>query len=593
MNFKKLRTEMAHLFSQTGYNTLALIGQGAYGKCYKVQHQATGQIFAVKVMTYTNPEGKTRQLLVQEMKIHRMLAHPNIVRCVSATHDEDAMEIRMFSEFCSGGDLHAYVQKLEKGEYIPEDRLWSIMGQILCALKYCHSPAKPGFAVGKKVVHRDLKPANIMLTDEGVIKLCDFGFAREIDFDNSAMTLVGSPMYMAPEVFQGKTYDEKCDIWSLGGVMHFLASKLVPYLAKTRPELEKLVLAERRAPLPKHYSKEFVDTIGMMMRLNPEDRPSAADLLDLPRFANMFPDQDVNEVTNLDNLETGDAAEEPAKAVVTKKPMNPSELAAKITETTKNIQPAVPLSPMSANKASYEAQIDALNKQLDQQNELLLEAEKNIGSVTELAKGRLEMIASLRYSKNGRAVTDKGETALILAVKVRDYELIKRLLPLDAGIGNNLGKTALMYAADMDDATSIRLLLSVEGGMQDNPGGTALMRACNGGKVTAASMLLMHEKGLAKKDGSTALIFAIMSGSDTLVDLLVPYEAGMAMKDGRTALMSACFAGRFYAVKRLVEKEFHMKDSNGKTCIYYAERGGHKAVIDFVKEWAEKHPEAD
>lgn len=95
------------------------------------------------------------------------------------------------------------------------------MGQILCALKYCHSPAKPGFAVGKKVVHRDLKPANIMLTDEGVIKLCDFGFAREIDFDNSAMTLVGSPMYMAPEVFQGKTYDEKCDIWSLGVLCTF------------------------------------------------------------------------------------------------------------------------------------------------------------------------------------------------------------------------------------------------------------------------------------------------------------------------------------------------------------------------------------
>lgn len=431
-----------------------------------------------------------------------------------------------------------------------------------------------------------------MLTDEGVIKLCDFGFAREIDFENTAMTLVGSPMYMAPEVFQGKAYDEKCDIWSLGGVMHFLASKLVPYLAKTRPDLEKLVLAERRAPLPKHYSKEFVDTISMMMRLNPEDRPSAADLLDLPRFLNMFPDQDVNDVTNLDNLATGDAVEEPTRTVIYN-PTNTAELTKKITETTKNVQHAAPLSPMSANRVSYEAQIDALNKQLDQQNELLLEAERNIGSITELAKGRLEMIASLRYSKNGRAVTDKGETALILAVKVRDYELVKRLLPLDAGIGNNLGKTALMYAADMDDATSIRLLLSAEGGMQDNPGGTALMRACNGGKVTAASMLLMHEKGLAKKDGSTALIFAIMSGCDTLVDLLVPYEAGMVMKDGRTALMSACFAGRLHAVKRLVEKEFHMKDMNGKTCIYYAERGGHKNVIDFVKDWAEEHPQTD
>lgn len=200
---------------------------------------------------------------------------------------------------------------------------------------------KAGFRCRQKVVHRDLKPANIMLTDEGVIKLCDFGFAREIDFDNSAMTLVGSPMYMAPEVFQGKRMMRNV-IFGVWGCYALLASKLVPYLAKTRPELEKLVLAERRAPLPKHYSKEFVDTIGMMMRLNPEDRPSAADLLDLPRFANMFPDQDVNEVTNLDNLETGDATEEPAKAVVTKKPMNPSELAAKITETTRTYSLLLP-----------------------------------------------------------------------------------------------------------------------------------------------------------------------------------------------------------------------------------------------------------
>lgn len=565
---------MAHLFEHPGYVTLAFIGQGMYGKCYKVQHQETGQIFAVKVMTYTNPQGRTKQLLVQEMQLHRRLNHPNIIRCVSAIHDEDAMELRLFSEFCSGGDLKNYVARLGKDEYIPEERLWSMMGQILRALAYCHSPSKPGFEQGKKVIHRDLKPDNIMLSDNGTIKLADFGFSREIGFDDAAMTLVGSPMYMAPEVFQHKPYDEKCDIWSLGGVMHYMASKLVPYLVKTRVELERAINAENRAPIPAQYSREFKDIIATMMRLNPLDRPSAADLLKLPRFAKMFADQDANDVLNLDTLETGaPGASEPHVERVPA-PVPDAGLLKKA------------INQIVAKDGSSDQQIELLSAQLEKQADLLADAEQKLNAMAELAQKRLEVITLLRCTnKSGRAVTDKGETALILAVKNRDYDMIRRLVPFEARTGNNQGKTALMYAADLDDTTAIGLLLDLEGGMQDIPGGTALMRACNGGKLNAAKMLVEKEKRLTKKDGSTALIFAVMNGTDALIDLLFPHEAGMAMKDGRTALMSACYAGRLNAVKKLLPVEHSMQDINGKTCVYYSERGNHKDVIDCVKKW--------
>ena len=110
-----------------------------------------------------------------------------------------------------------------------------ILEQVLRSLSYCH---------GKGIAHRDLKPENIMLESKGgkwFVKLVDFGFAKFYDPEKRFNELLGSPMYMAPEIVANLPYDESCDVWSLGIIAYIMLSGEMPFVADSQKQLFEII----------------------------------------------------------------------------------------------------------------------------------------------------------------------------------------------------------------------------------------------------------------------------------------------------------------------------------------------------------------
>jgi fused-like protein len=112
---------------------------------------------------------------------------------------------------------------IEDDQYLEEPEIRKVAQQLVRALHYIHS---------NRITHRDLKPQNILMTSEGNIKLCDFGFARYMSYKTEVLTsLKGTPLYMAPEVVQEQPYTHTADLWSLGVILYELSTGTPPFSA--------------------------------------------------------------------------------------------------------------------------------------------------------------------------------------------------------------------------------------------------------------------------------------------------------------------------------------------------------------------------
>ena len=144
---------------------------------------------------------------------------------------------------------------------IHEEVIWKIYAQIACALKESHSHMEKN--VCKPILHRDIKPANIFLDSRQNIKIGDFGLAKELSSSKTnAHTNVGTPFYMSPELINGKSYDERSDIWSLGCLLYELACLKPPHHdAKGTKDLVVKINSGRVRRIPSEYSSELWKTI--------------------------------------------------------------------------------------------------------------------------------------------------------------------------------------------------------------------------------------------------------------------------------------------------------------------------------------------
>ena len=118
-------------------------------------------------------------------------------------------------EYCEVGDLAYHIKKRGTDkDYFKEEEIWNWFIQICLSLDYIHS---------RKVLHRDIKASSIFLTGNNTVKLGDFGISRVLEnTDEHAMTVVGTPYYMSPEVCHNKPYSFKSDTWALGCVLYEL-----------------------------------------------------------------------------------------------------------------------------------------------------------------------------------------------------------------------------------------------------------------------------------------------------------------------------------------------------------------------------------
>lgn len=178
-------------------------------------------------------------------------------------------------EFCSGGDLAGFLKK--RGGHVPECTARGFMRHIATGIAYLQS---------RNLIHRDLKPHNLLLTKDtttAVVKIADFGFARNIEPTTLADTLCGSPLYMAPEILSSQKYDLKADIWSSGTILFQMLSGKPPYQGDNYIHLMDNIRKKKWA-LPKStvVSEACQDLLDGLLQKDPTKRISAAECLEHP-----------------------------------------------------------------------------------------------------------------------------------------------------------------------------------------------------------------------------------------------------------------------------------------------------------------------
>ncbi|MDF2677031.1 MAG: pknB [Bacillota bacterium] len=224
------------------YELVEKIGGGGMSNVYKAKCKVLNRYVAVKIL---RQELTSDPLFVEKFKQESLsaasLTHPNIVSIYDTGFEDDIYYIVM--EFVKGETLKHYIQK--KGK-LSEQETIRISKQIAEALKHAHV---------NKIVHRDIKPHNILLTEDRIVKVADFGIARATTSStiNNSSNVIGSVHYFSPEQARGGYVDEKSDIYSLGVVMYEMITGEVPFDADNHITVAMKQIQERAIPPSKKY----------------------------------------------------------------------------------------------------------------------------------------------------------------------------------------------------------------------------------------------------------------------------------------------------------------------------------------------------
>ncbi|KAE9977421.1 hypothetical protein EG328_002070 [Venturia inaequalis] len=247
------------------YKGFNKIGQGASGGVYTAIERDSGRCVAIKQMNLEQQPKK--DLIVNEILVMRESKHKNIVNFMDSYLVKGDLWVVM--EFMEGGSLTDVVTY----NMMTEGQIAAVCRETLHGLQHLHS---------KGVIHRDIKSDNVLLSLEGNIKLTDFGFCAQIDQAHTKRTtMVGTPYWMAPEVVTRKEYGRKIDIWSLGIMAIEMVEGEPPYLNES-PLRALFLIATNGTPQlkdPDNLTEMFHDFLNLALKVDPEKRASAHDLL--------------------------------------------------------------------------------------------------------------------------------------------------------------------------------------------------------------------------------------------------------------------------------------------------------------------------
>lgn len=278
------------------YETLGKVGEGSYGTVMKCKHKDTGRIVAIKIF-YEKPEKSVNKIATREIKFLKQFRHENLVNLIEVFRQKK--KIHLVFEFIDHtvlDELQHYCHGLES------KRLRKYLFQILRAIEYLHN---------NNIIHRDIKPENILVSQSGITKLCDFGFARTLAAPGDVYTdYVATRWYRAPElVLKDTSYGKPVDIWALGCMIIEMATghpflpsssdldllhKIVLKVGNLTPHLHNIfskspifagvVLPQVQHPKTarKKYPKLnglLADIVHACLQIDPAERTSSTDLL--------------------------------------------------------------------------------------------------------------------------------------------------------------------------------------------------------------------------------------------------------------------------------------------------------------------------
>lgn len=269
------------------YEVGKLLGEGSFGKVYKVTHRISSETrVCKKIAKIKGAEGMKMEEILAEIESMAMLDHPNVIKVYEYFEDRDS--VAQIMEPCSGGELQETIEAVHQkgGPSYSETFICDVMKQTLRALAFMH---------GNRYMHKDLKPQNIMLVDKGSssIKVIDFGLAELFQaHQETSDAFGGTLLYMAPEVFQYKL-GMKSDVWSAGCILYNLYTGDYPFMAPWplpkgrtmewwQQELARSIQSDpmRQNPKLAGWSREGLDLLQLMLHKDVDRRPDAAQCLD-------------------------------------------------------------------------------------------------------------------------------------------------------------------------------------------------------------------------------------------------------------------------------------------------------------------------
>nr|CAD2136579.1 unnamed protein product [Meloidogyne enterolobii] len=273
------------------FYSLINIGSGAFAQVYKgyelinLMPAKYREVALKRINLAAITDPAIYKTTINEVNIFTRLNHQNIVKCFRSFEEISRYSqnkyLVLVLEYVNGGDLQTLIQERATTYscLLHESEIWFLFGQIAGAVKYIHS---------KRIIHRDLKPPNVLLTDNGIVKLADFGLSRlNLPVGYQAQTVCGTPYYMSPERIIEEPYTFASDIWSLGCILyeqqnhHFFGEK---------DNVESLIHKIQTAdypPIPDdRYTPQLEFLIESCMRPVMNERPNAVTVYEVAQYMN-------------------------------------------------------------------------------------------------------------------------------------------------------------------------------------------------------------------------------------------------------------------------------------------------------------------
>ncbi|XP_059760457.1 aurora kinase C isoform X2 [Balaenoptera ricei] len=243
------------------------LGKGKFGNVYLARLKESHFIVALKVLfkSQIEKEGLEHQLR-REIEIQAHLQHPNILRLYNYFHD--ARRMYLILEYAPRGELY---KELQKSHTLDEQRTATVMEELADALTYCHE---------KKVIHRDIKPENLLLGFRGEVKIADFGWSVHTP-SLRRRTMCGTLDYLPPEMIEGRTYNEKVDLWCIGVLCYELLVGNPPFESPSHNETYRRIL-KVDVRFPPSMPLGAQDLISKLLRYQPSERLPLVQILEHP-----------------------------------------------------------------------------------------------------------------------------------------------------------------------------------------------------------------------------------------------------------------------------------------------------------------------